>query len=90
VKALRWTRHATDNLADREIDRSDADRTLVAPEFVVPDRPPRQVYMRRYFDQVLRQDMLLRVVVEDTPTELVVVTLYKTSQIAKYLRGLTP
>jgi len=29
--------------------------------------------------------MLVRVVVEETPDERVVITLYKTSQIAKYL-----
>jgi len=44
--------------------------------------------MRRYFDAILQQEMLLRVVVEDTENELVVITLYKTSQIDRYLRGL--
>ena len=46
--------------------------------------------MRRYFDQVLQQQMLLRVVVEDTADETVVITVYKTSQINRYLRGVTP
>jgi hypothetical protein len=40
--------------------------------------------MRRYFDDVLRVEMLLRVVVEETDEELTVVTLYKTSKFAKY------
>ena len=31
--------------------------------------------------------MLLRVIVEETETERVVVTLYKTSQLEKYLKG---
>jgi hypothetical protein len=42
--------------------------------------------MRRYFDVRLGREMLLRVVVEETPDERVVITGYKTSQIAKYLK----
>jgi hypothetical protein len=38
------------------------------------------------FDTHLERQMLLRVVVEETLTERIVVTVYKTSQIAKYLR----
>jgi hypothetical protein len=43
--------------------------------------------MRRYFDAILETEMLLRVVVEETDTQLTVVTLYKTSKFAKYERG---
>ena len=69
--------------------RTIRDRTLKHPEFVVKGQPPRQIFMRQYLDSVLDQAMLLRVVVEETETECVVVTLYKTSQIEKYLKGLT-
>jgi hypothetical protein len=90
MKPVRWSPHAIDNLADREIDREAAEKTLVNPEFVVPGQLPRLVLMRRYFDPVLQQDMLLRMIVEDTSTERIVITVYKTSQIAKYLKGLGP
>ena len=90
MKPVRWSTHAVDNLADREIDRAAAEKTLANPEFVVPGQLPRLVLMRRYFDQVLQQEMLLRLVVEDTSTERIVITVYKTSQIAKYLKGLGP
>jgi hypothetical protein len=86
VKPLRWSPHALNNLADREIDRAEAEKTLEDPEFEVPGQPPRRVLMRRYFDQVLRQEMLLRIVVEDTTTVRKIITLYKTSQINKYLK----
>ena len=43
--------------------------------------------MRRYFDAILETEMLLRVVVEETDTELTVVTLYKTSKFTKYEGG---
>ena len=46
--------------------------------------------MRRYFDSVLQTEMLLRVVVEDTAEEFVIVTLYKTSKFKKYAGGQRP
>jgi len=90
VKPIRWTPHALQNLVDREIERAEADRTLAQPEFIVPGQPPRLVYMRRHLDSLLQQEMLLRVVIEETIGEIVVVAVYKTSQIDRYLRGLVP
>jgi hypothetical protein len=78
------------NLVDREIDRGIADGAIADPEHEVPDPPGRRIVMRRYKDAVLGQEMLLRVVVEDTPQETVVVTIYKTSQIQRYLKELPP
>ena len=78
------------NLADREIDRTEADKTLAEPDLVVLGQPPRQVLMRRYFDRLLQQEMLLRIVVEETASERIVVTVYKTGQLSKYLKGRTP
>jgi hypothetical protein len=90
MKPVRWSPHAIDNLADREIDRAEAEKTLANPDFMVPGQLPRLVLMRRYFDSALQQEMLLRMVVEDTSTERIVITAYKTSQIAKYLKELGP
>lgn len=89
MKRIRWSRHAVRNLTDREIDRAEAEKTLVEPEVVAPGQPPRQVLMRRYFDRLLQQEMLLRIVVEDTASERIVVTVYKTAQVGKYLKGQT-
>lgn len=88
MKPIRWTEHALRNLADRDIDHAEADRTIAQPEFAVPDLLECEIHMRRYFDKVLGQIMLLRVIVESTPREIIVITLYKTSQIERYLRGL--
>ncbi len=90
MKPIRWTPHALQNLADREIDRSFAEATLNEPEFSVPDPPGRQVLMRRYFDGLLQQEMLLRMIIEEAASETVVVTVYKTSQIDRYVKGLAP
>lgn len=51
------------------------------------DRPPRRVLMRRYMDPMLGREMLLRVVIEETMAETVIVTVHKTSRIAKHLKG---
>jgi hypothetical protein len=59
VKAIRWFAHALKSLADREIDRAEADRAFAAPEFIVPGQPGRKVLMRRYVDEVLGHEMLL-------------------------------
>jgi nitrogen regulatory protein PII len=88
VKAVRWTPHALDNLLDREIDREIAELTLTNPELIAPNQPQRSLLMRRYFDQVLQQEMLLIIVVEDTDLERVVITVFKTSQLKKYLKEL--
>ena len=78
------------HLLDREIERTEVDKTLAQPEFIAPGQFPRHIYMRRYFDSLLQQEMLLRVIIEETIAEIVVVSVYKTSQIGRYLRGLTP
>ncbi len=86
---IRWSAHALENLADREIDRAEAERTLAAPDLVRSEPPNRRILMRRYFDGVLHQEMLIRIVVEDGSDDTVVVTIDKTSQIDKYLKGST-
>lgn len=89
MKPIRWTVHALQNLATREISRQEADLALQTPEFIVnSNQSARQIFMKRYFDTILQQEMLIRIVVEETSTEIVVCTLYKTSQIQRYLRGL--
>ena len=87
-KPVRWTAHALRCLATREIDRAEADVTVARPDAVVPGQSPRQVLQRRYFDRTLGREMLLRVIVEDRPSEVVVVTAYKTSRFDRYEEGL--
>lgn len=89
MKPLRRTTHALEALVDLGIDRAEVERTIAAPERSEAEPPRRAVLMRRYLDDRLGREMLLRVVVDETPTERVVVTLYKTSRIERYLtRGL--
>jgi hypothetical protein len=84
LKPIRWTSHAWDDLAVRDIPRDEAERTLAAPDHIAEGRKPRAIYQRRYYDTLLGQEMLLRVVIEETELERVIVTLYKTSKFKKY------
>ena len=77
-------------LVDRDIDQTEVEHTIAAPDHSILDPPRRAVLMRRYFDVHLGRQMLLRAVVEETPDERVVITVYKTSRIAKYLKRTLP
>jgi uncharacterized protein YuzE len=84
LKPLRWTVHALRNLSDREIPRTEAERAIADPEAASPASSKRQFFMRRYFDDRFPQKMLVRVLVEETSEERVVITVYITSKIGKY------
>ena len=86
--SILWLKHAEENLLEREISREVVNMTIFSPELVVPDKIHlnRQVYMRRYFDELLQSEMLCRVVIEEGLEEKLVVTVYKTSQIKRYFK----
>lgn len=90
MKPLRWTLHAQAALEERNIDRGEVELTIAAPEQVVIDPPRRTVLARRYVVRRLGRQMLLRIVVEETAEERVVVTVYKTSRFGKYLKRTGP
>ena len=87
-KPIRWSLHARERLDARAVDEAEVRLAIAAPEFIVPGVPPRRVFMRRFIDAGSGRAMLLRVVAEETPTSIEVVTVYRTSKIRKYLRGL--
>jgi hypothetical protein len=85
MKAIRFSPHAEANLREREISRADAEATIRQPDHREPGRPPRAVVNRVYSDTVTGETMLLRAVIEETESEIAVITLYKTSKLRKYL-----
>jgi len=46
--------------------------------------------VRRYFNLRLQQPMLLRLLMEEAPPEDVVITVYTSSKIDKYMKGTKP
>jgi hypothetical protein len=87
-KPVRWSPHAVEWLTRRGVDAEEARLAVIAPEFMAPAKHGRTVYMRRYVDSSRGKAMLVRVIVEETATELVVLTVYHTSKVDKYLKGL--
>ena len=90
MKPFRWSPHALKNLADREIPRAEAEQTLSSPEAVVLARSPRRFFMRRYFDERFQQEMLVRALVEENAEAQVVITVYITSKVDKYMKKGAP
>jgi hypothetical protein len=90
LKSIRWTPHALKNLRDREIPRAEGEAALTNPELIEAARGARSVFMRRYFDERLQQEMLVRAVVEETAEEWVVTTVYITSKMSKYMKRVQP
>ena len=85
-KPIRWLQHARKNLAEREIEESEVLQALSEPEFSESLHSGRKILMRFYADKVLHQRMLLRVVVDETPAETVIVTIYRTSRSSRYIK----
>ena len=69
----------------RSIDTDQVRLAVIAPEKVIPGDAPRRIHMRRFTEMTTGRLLLIRVVVEETSSELIVITLYVTSKISKYL-----
>jgi hypothetical protein len=86
MKPIRFTPHAEASLLAREIGRADAEAAIrQTPTRRQPTRKPREIVNWVYSDTVTGETMLLRAVIEETKSEIVVITVYKTSKLKKYL-----
>jgi hypothetical protein len=90
MKPIRFSPHAEANLKAREIARADAEAAIHNPARREAARSPREIVTHHYYDRVTGETMLLRAVIEETASEIAVVTLYKTSKLKKYLPEGTP
>jgi len=85
MKPIRFSQHALENLALRDISRNLAEQAIRSPDLRVPSRLPREVVTLAYHDTVLSAKAVLRVVIEETEEEIAVITLYKSTNLKKYL-----
>ncbi|MGA2555575.1 MAG: DUF4258 domain-containing protein [Verrucomicrobiota bacterium] len=90
MKPIRFSAHAEANLIEREISRAEAEAAIGQPNRREPGRPPREIVNRVYSDTITGETMLLRAVIEETESEIAVITLFKTSKLKKYLPEKTP
>lgn len=79
------SKHALDQARRRGVDQATLDRIADRPEQVVPVRPGREVRQSR-IPSPEGTTYLIRVFVDIAGSEETVVTVYKTSRIAKYWR----
>ena len=79
--------HAERDLSSRQIPREMVMEAVNNPQERVPGHSGRWVYQSRFFDTVHSEELLLRVVVEESKEELLILSIYKTSKIDKYWQG---
>ena len=84
MKAVRITRHAREEMERRGIAESIVRAVLDSPDEVVPALHGLSV--RQSIVRMGEKTCLVRVVVADRPGEDIVVTVYRTSKLAKYRR----
>ncbi len=70
--------------------RAEVELTVESPDRRIAGRGERQILVRKYADKALRQPMVLCVVAEERAEETIVVTVYRSSRIEKYLPGAAP
>jgi hypothetical protein len=81
---FKYSAHALNEMTKRKIDRSDVDAVLSAPVQKVPEHEEIVCYQSQIF--IADKPYLLRVMVNETKSPFLVVTVYKTSKIGKYWR----
>jgi len=85
MKPIRFSPHALENLSIREIGKDLVEQAIRNPHRRVPSRLPREVVTLAYYDTVLSVNAVLRVVLEENDDEIAVITLYKSTNLKKYL-----
>jgi len=71
-------------IADHHLPVDVVNATLTDPARIAHLPDGSTIYMRRYFDNALQQDMLIRAFVEGVDGEKAVVSIERTSEIEKY------
>ena len=78
--------HAIKRYRGRGIKDEHLELTLNDPTWIIPTQPDgRKIHMRKFFDERLEKEVLLRVVFDEIIEERQVVSMYYTSKLAKYI-----
>lgn len=86
ITNYRVTNHARDEMVHRQITEEDVAKVLAAPEQTETVREGREVYQSRLQSGEPPKTYLLRVFVDIDSIPPEVVTIYRTSKVAKYWR----
>ncbi len=86
ITNYRVTDHARDEMVRRQITEEDVTKVLAAPEHTETVREGREIYQSRLQSGEPPKTYLLRVFVDIARIPPEVVTVYRTSKVAKYWR----
>lgn len=86
MKPIRFSTHAEERITARKLTRDTIEQVVSNPEQIVPDEDDmnRQIYQSLIYENEKRK--LLRVIAEETVSEIVIISTYSTSQIQRYWR----
>jgi hypothetical protein len=79
------SRHAEEERERREIPREYLDAVLQSPQQIVDDRNEKKAYQSQ-FEFENGKIYLVRAIIADSTDPAIVITIYRTSQIARYWR----
>ena len=71
-------------MAARLISEAQVVEVLETPQQRIRIGRGRQIYQNRYFDAIELREMMIRVVVEASEVDPIVVSVYRTSRVRKY------
>ena len=80
--------HAILEMKRRQISRKEVEYLIRHPGQKTAGKRNRTVIQGRYHDQKYNKQMLLRIIGEELDGRFQVITVYKTSKIEKYWRGI--
>jgi len=83
-KKIQLTEHAKFEIKRRRINEKLVQQIVRNPRQVIELKEGRQISQAKYFDEFAQKEMLLRVIIEETPGGAKVITAYKTSKLDKY------
>jgi len=79
-----FTAQAEEQVQSRNIARELVLDTFENPHQRIPGYKGRRIYQSRYFDAFENKEMLIRVITEIRGDDLIIISIYKTSKLAKY------
>ena len=79
-----FTEHAMFQMQRRKIRKEDVEFLIKSSCQKIRSKEGKTIFQNKYFDKILKKEMLLRVIGEERGEGFVVITVYKTSKIEKY------
>ena len=83
---LEFFPHAEERRKERKIGKALVQEAILYPDEII-SKGKTTVVHKKYFNSYKKKEYLLRIFLEEREGKKVVVSLYRTSKISKYIRG---